>query len=164
MSSEPALENKKKELTNIIASIRGRSEQDPNCKVDDASAEILTQNTTEQQRLLAVILAGSDTLPYEPVASDRRFIGPLVFGAKRIFLRCLRPFISMLLSPQINFNEHLAESFSLKDKQLRKLDEEMRLLQHSSASLRLKCDRLETEHLRQKKELEILNEKLRSDR
>lgn len=164
MSAEPALEKKKKELTQLIATIRGGSEQDPSGQVDDASAEVRTQTTAEQERLLAVILAGSDTLPYEPVPSSRRFIGPLIFGTKRIFLRFLRPLLSMILTPQIHFNENLAEGFDLKDKQLKKLDQDTQLLYHSYQSLLLKCECLEAENLRQKKELEVLSEKLKPNR
>ncbi len=70
----------------------------------------------ELEQHLAALNDGWDTAAEPAISSHRRGLGPLIVGAKRLLRRLTRPYITLVLARQVDFNSrllHLLNAFVL---------------------------------------------------
>lgn len=147
-------------LSSLRSGLRGNPAPFENTpQIPEANAEdnrSLDESKSEMDKILGFLLTRYDTLPYEPVPSPRSVIGPAVVFLKRFFLRVLRPFLVMTLHNQIEFNENIADELHLMNRLLKDLIKDTESLYKEFEMLRIKCDQLTEENIRQQKEIKVL--------
>lgn len=108
----------------------------------------------ELEELMKVVYTSCITLPMDPVGSPRRFIGKPITFVKKMFLRLIRPFSSMLLQPQIDFNENLAEELKVMNRILTHTLQDVSRIYAKFEALRLHSSDLEDENARLKAQID----------
>jgi hypothetical protein len=107
--------------------------------INSAEDFSLVKSKTQMELGLEEVISRSMTMPHDPVPSQRFLLGPLVTFLKKIILRLGRPFFSMTLSEQIEFNENVGAQLKLVHESLNRLTQEIDSLRREFEAHRLKA-------------------------
>ncbi len=109
----------------------------------------------ELEELMRTVYTACVTMPADPVPSPRAFIGKPITWAKKLFLKLTRPFSSMLLQPQIDFNENLVEELKVMNRLLNHALGDILKLYAEFSTFRLRSAEIEAENSLLKQQAEI---------